>query len=333
MLLGPLRSSSSRQTISTLTRGIASLQIAPEAIRPEDAGDLSTKPKKEKKWEIARRTRDERIALSKAKRAVAREALHPRKEHTPPPARKQREKAVNLSTGGSSREALETMVSLHHTAASFMHDTSEIGIGFENAFRFTFSEPEFVNYNTWKNNLLAQRGEGAKLIEKPDGGGLFRSDEQRAMADRKLQAPIYWQTFKKHDDAWDQTYGGSFDLDVKMTARERMVKEALFGTWERGGTGMKSPMPSLAGIEEWLEAKGTTVEDFADEWDNKGGALEALDPLELLNRAGVQDIPAPPSRRAEYQQSKRPLPAQKDRQGKRQPSTAPARSIKFAPEP
>jgi hypothetical protein len=78
----------------------------------------------------------------------------------------------------------------------------------------------------------------------------------------------YSKIFTKYDRKWSESRGLSAGQD--LSERELLVKEALFGTWERGGKGMKDIAPSLEGIYEYIEAKGTTVEELAAEWTGKG---------------------------------------------------------------
>lgn len=54
-----------------------------------------------------------------------------------------------------------------------------------------------------------------------------------------------------------------------FSERELAVREALFGTWERGGVGMKKPEPGLNGVKEYLAAKGVSVKDYAKEWEKR----------------------------------------------------------------
>lgn len=54
-----------------------------------------------------------------------------------------------------------------------------------------------------------------------------------------------------------------------LTEREKRVREVLFGTWERGGMGMEGSKPGLEGVQEWLKAKGVSVEEYAREWEGR----------------------------------------------------------------
>ena len=174
----------------------------------------------------------------------------PRNIHQPLPAKK-----------------LDQLVSLHHSAASFMHNIGDIRTGFENAFKHTKSDPYFLKYSAWRENVLAINAEGKKIIERPRTVPLGKELDRRAML---RPAATIWRTFDKHEDEeevrWSQK--GSRD-GYLLTERERRVKEALFGTWERGGAGMKEVQPSLTGVREWLRALNVSEEDFAKQWRNR----------------------------------------------------------------
>lgn len=56
-------------------------------------------------------------------------------------------------------------------------------------------------------------------------------------------------------------------VHVGPTEREKQVREALFGTYERGpGEGVR---PGLEGIEEWLEKEGSSPEQVAKDWRDR----------------------------------------------------------------
>ena len=52
-----------------------------------------------------------------------------------------------------------------------------------------------------------------------------------------------------------------------MSERDKLVREALFGTFERGPR--EDVRPALEGVEEWLEKEGRSVEDAAKEWEER----------------------------------------------------------------
>ena len=68
-------------------------------------------------------------------------------------------------------------------------------------------------------------------------------------------------TFGFVEEKWSDAGARAF----AVSERDKQVREALFGTFERGpGEGIK---PALEGVEEWLEKEGRSVEDVAKEWE------------------------------------------------------------------
>ncbi|ORX33836.1 hypothetical protein BD324DRAFT_638819 [Kockovaella imperatae] len=162
------------------------------------------------------------------------------------------------------RDVLARLVSLHHTAASFMHQAKDISTGFDNAFRYIEAEPYFLPFSRWKRGVLEHIADGPKVKERPvreDLPPLGRELEQR----ETLQPAFsHWRTFQPIESSWIHS-----KREIKGLAkseREKQVKEAFFGVWDRGGVGMEDSQPSLEGIEEWIEARGSTVKEVADEW-------------------------------------------------------------------
>lgn len=188
-----------------------------------------------------------------------------------PSKRPQTQRKLRVNDRSVSPSILRSLVDLHHTASSFLHSPDDISTGFENAFRHTYSDPYFVPYRQYRDSILAgttERGLGgvSNLVERAGPNAVGRELDKR---ERLRPAPTYWRTFKKHEDLWsdrareDGMEGGLF------SERELAVKEALFGTWERGGTGMKRPEPGLDGVKEYLDAKGVSVEQFAKAWERR----------------------------------------------------------------
>ena len=60
-----------------------------------------------------------------------------------------------------------------------------------------------------------------------------------------------------------------------LTEREIRVKEALYGTWERNGarSGRDTVDVGLEGVEEYIQARGTTVEEEAKQWADRHAEL------------------------------------------------------------
>ena len=155
---------------------------------------------------------------------------------------------------------IRSLISLHHAAASFMHSPEEARIGFENAFKNT-PEPTFATYERWRDGVLAAAEAGEQLVPRDNPLEL-----SSLMDDLETKYPMqkYWQTWKEHDTLFE-----SRDSSDNMSERERQVKEALFGTWERGGLGMGGSKPGLEGVLEYLGAKGTSVAVTAKEWEER----------------------------------------------------------------
>lgn len=70
--------------------------------------------------------------------------------------------------------------------------------------------------------------------------------------------------------------GGAGSQNEHMSERERAVLETLYGTFDRMGT-YDAVEPGLDGVREYVEAKGTTIEQYAREWQEQ--AAESSSPL------------------------------------------------------
>jgi hypothetical protein len=139
-----------------------------------------------------------------------------------------------------------------------MHDADSARIGFENAFKC--SDPKFMKYNDWRNTVLRNQNEAHEMVSGMD---YFNPDSDLEGAQ---PAQRYWTLFKEYKPNGDRPSSRE-----PMTEREQQVKEALFGTYERGGLGMSGSKPGLQGILEYLKAKGVTVDEFAKEWRGRHG--------------------------------------------------------------
>ena len=176
-----------------------------------------------------------------------------------------RHRRLRNSDRGIPLPVLRDLVNLHHISASFLHSPDDIATGFENAFRHTYADPFFTPYRQYRDDVLSRTAERGSLVERATSSSVGKELEKR----QKLRpAPTYWRTFKKHEDLWSERTkeGGNGGM---FSERELAVKEALFGTWERGGIGMKKSEPGLDGVKEYLEAKGSTAEEYAREWEKR----------------------------------------------------------------
>ncbi|ORY29986.1 hypothetical protein BCR39DRAFT_530456 [Naematelia encephala] len=186
----------------------------------------------------------------------------------PPRTPKRRKNATRRQP--RSIETTRALVNLHHTAASFMHSPDEITTGFENSFRHSALNPYFQKFWQFRESALEAveaRGSGSEgsLVERVEIGA--KSSASKARASQR-KAATYSQIFKKHENLWSER-GRVDEQNPELTEREIQVKEALFGTWERGGLGMRRPEPSLDGIQEYLSAKGVTLNQAAQEWSKR----------------------------------------------------------------
>lgn len=173
------------------------------------------------------------------------------------------------------RTILKDLVDLHHTSASFLHSPDDIAIGFENAFRNTYNDPEFIPYRQYRDdtlNAMSERGAGGldNLVERASMSSVGKELSKR---ERLRAAPVYRRTFKKVSNPWSDPSSHKrypeYSQSGMFSERELAVKEALLGTWERGGAGMEKPEPSLDGVLEFLKAKRVTVKEYAKEWERR----------------------------------------------------------------
>ncbi|CAD6571648.1 MAG: hypothetical protein TREMPRED_000337 [Tremellales sp. Tagirdzhanova-0007] len=192
--------------------------------------------------------------------ASARTSLRPSSSVVPSPIKRSKPNdKARISDRGMDRTLLKDLVDLHHTSASFLHSADDIAIGFENAFQNTYNDPEFIPYRQYRDDVL-------NAMMASVGKALSKRERLRA-------APVYRRTFKKVSNPWSDPTSHKHYPDYSQSGmfseRELAVKEALLGTWERGGVGMEKPEPSLDGVMEFLEAKGVTVQEYAKEWDRR----------------------------------------------------------------
>jgi hypothetical protein len=167
-----------------------------------------------------------------------------------------------LPAGQAPANTLRTLVSLHHASATFMREPSEISTAFENAHRHY--KPEFISYDQYRARalkLVSERGEHGleRLSERGVGGagargamGEFAAPGDHAVIQREIFTPPRAWTGRRRSHATD------------LTERELKIKEALFGTWERGADA--APRPSLEGVLDVVGAKGATIGQVAHEW-------------------------------------------------------------------
>lgn len=151
------------------------------------------------------------------------------------------------------KPVLRDLVKLHHTSSTFMHDPYQLHDAFEAAFRA--ASPDHLPYAFFLDAAGA-RGQSSQ-----------RADAHKADYYEKLSraADQPCPTFGKTKSSWSDK--GLIDDSQEPTERQKQLREALFGTWERGPG--ESVRPGLEGIEEWLDASGTSVQQVARDWDDR----------------------------------------------------------------
>ncbi|WVQ77663.1 hypothetical protein IAR50_007351 [Cryptococcus sp. DSM 104548] len=174
------------------------------------------------------------------------------------PPKKATGRALSAST-------LRDLVSLHHSSASFLHSPTELPAGFENAFRHT-KPPVFDTYDSFRRSVHATQalhppGGMENLVKKGDSlessaAGVYVAT-QKAFKELPSEKGLVSET------------DGVKSSDRRLSERQMRVKEAIYGTWERGGLGMNKAEPGLDGVLEYIEAKGKTVGEYAQEWEKR----------------------------------------------------------------
>ncbi|WVW82804.1 hypothetical protein I302_104815 [Kwoniella bestiolae CBS 10118] len=175
-----------------------------------------------------------------------------------------------------SSSTLRSLISLHHSSAGFLHDPKDLTTGFDNTFRYTTEEPYYRSFNdthttAQTNAQMTPPGGLENLVEKPKCSEARGLDFRRGRTLREVEGVSL--TFKETYDIWserDGHRGGRGGDEQFLTDRELRVQEALYGTWERGGQGMGSRVqPGLDGVLEFVDAKGKSVREYAEEWKNR----------------------------------------------------------------
>lgn len=171
--------------------------------------------------------------------------------HTPAP-RRQKQKRLPKSV-------LRDLVGLHHTAATFMHDPSQLPAAFETAFKS--GTPEYIRYDDFH---------GAARLSTSSEQTLVEYDPTRESSSGRVESVLrsldVVPTFGYDKGQWSDKGARDIRPD-QISERDKQVREALFGTVERGpGEGVK---PALEGVEEWLNKEGRTAEEVARDWEER----------------------------------------------------------------
>lgn len=160
--------------------------------------------------------------------------------------------APALPGGQAPASVLRNLVSLHHQSATFMRSPEEIPTVFEQTFRY--QRPEYESYFSFQKRTRAEaaaRGDGGIEImaeRSANGVGARRAGSFQP-------ARMTRNTFRDPDP---------YARESNLSEREMLVKETLFGTWERDG-GKRDVRPSLDGVIEIAERRGG-VKKVVKEW-------------------------------------------------------------------
>lgn len=161
------------------------------------------------------------------------------------------------------KSVLRDLVKLHHTSSSFMHDPSQLPHAFEIAFRA--GVPEYTKYEDFHNASHLSRQDQQLVEYDPTSPSGTRSGSSSSSSgsriDNIIRSKDIVPTFGFVEEKWSDAGARAF----AVSERDKQVREALFGTFERGpGESIK---PALEGVEEWLEKEGRSVDDVAKEWE------------------------------------------------------------------
>lgn len=140
-----------------------------------------------------------------------------------------------------------------------MYDPSQLPAAFETAFRS--GAPEYTRYEEFHNAHIT-RSEG--LVEyDPNSPSGIKTQGEYARVDNVLRSKDIVPTFGFVEGKWSDAGVRGFPI----SERDKLVREALFGTFERGPR--EDVRPALEGVEEWLQKEGKSVEDVAKEWEER----------------------------------------------------------------
>lgn len=150
------------------------------------------------------------------------------------------------------KAVLRDLVNLHHRSSTFMHDPAQLTDAFQVAFRT--APPEKIHYDEFRKAAMTTGAVAASGYARPS---TLTTEYDRPEA-----------SFKRPGEDVKWSDGGAMDMaDGHLTEREKLVREALFGTHERGPG--EQVRPALEGVEEWLAKEGRSVEETARDWDDR----------------------------------------------------------------
>lgn len=171
-------------------------------------------------------------------------------------------------------DTLRSLVSLHHASSGFMRDPAEIPTAFKRS--FNAYKTDFITYPQFAaraQNLLAERPENGleKLSEVATGG------MSRGVLGDYYSAPGVSASYSRNIFTLPRPWTGHRETSssAEISERELLVREALMGTWEHGAD--DRPRPSLDGVVDILQARGTSLESAAQEWKGDRDAEESTE--------------------------------------------------------
>jgi hypothetical protein len=149
-----------------------------------------------------------------------------------------------------------------------MHDPSQISAAFQTAFKV--GQPEYIRYDDFNSaaRLSGSSDQTQTLIEYDPTQASPRSGR----VDSVLRSRDVVPTFGYTEGQWSDKGARSYGVD-EISERDKQVREALFGTFERGPG--EDVRPALEGVEEWLRKEGKTVEEIAQDWEDRHSEVSA----------------------------------------------------------
>jgi hypothetical protein len=140
-----------------------------------------------------------------------------------------------------------------------MYDPAQLPSAFETAFRS--GAPEYTRYEDFHNAHITRN---STLVEyDPNSPSGIKNNSYGGRVDGVLRSKDIVPTFGFVEEKWSDAGVRGF----AMSERDKLVREALFGTFERGPR--EDVRPALEGVEEWLGKEGRSVEDVAKEWEER----------------------------------------------------------------
>lgn len=178
---------------------------------------------------------------------------------------------------------------------------------FENAFTNPVRNngiPQFDDFATSaRQNLEARGPPGVESFLRrsviSSRGGEIEPGRKPPPAARNLR-----NVWAPKDTAGGWSIGAS-SQNEHLSERERAVLEALYGTFDRLGS-YENVEPGLDGVREYVEAKGTSIDQYAKEWQ------EQAEMADKSPRATEEQAQSEPSSRSQESERTGETPAQNE---------------------